>query len=275
MISQLANERKGVEGLLQTLEKIKSNLSNDWILTSPQLPTLIVPLKLQQDVIQPALWYFWLEPDEFINIVSKSKLKHKDSNDLHFLTDFLIRYAIAHAFWKESSDWKEWVQISSKTGNKQKLKAAIKAWIAKILRKAVDIAGTKDDERSKKRGDHVINNNVLSVYRDIIQRFVQANQLESIVHNLKPESCILRDSANPLDSFYHHNLVQNEMVAFCDRTRPPDTNAAAYGTVIEALRDACFKHMTQLYHMRSIEHNQGTIYTAQIRELIQIGRAHV
>lgn len=125
------------------------------------------------------------------------------------------------------------------------------------------------------RGDHVINNSVLRVYKDIIDQFLRDHLkigFNEIVKGLRryPESSsIYKDRENPLADDIPDN-IQKKMVAFFPPGYPYiDTNAAEYGRLIQSLRQSATSHMIELYKAANANRAMGTIqYTRAIKDNI-------
>jgi hypothetical protein len=135
---------------------------------------------------------------------------------------------------------------------------------------------------SPKRGDHVINNSVLRVYRDIIDGFLEAH-----LHNAKFDGTItdLGDHATSSPIYKDHNHpisdtiqkeIQTEMVVHFPKGHPyQDANAGPYGETIKKLRTAAIAHMKELYDgLVAGKHLEGTKSTKAVKDAIANLNSH-
>ena len=116
--------------------------------------------------------------------------------------------------------------------------------------KEPEVMETTENERSK-RGEHVINNNVLKFFRAIIKSFVRkvmpGQSFESLVSSgrITPDMRVYQAYNNPLIPSYT-NAIRYELVAKVDEAYV-DANSVIYGERIEQLRGAVFTYMLAIY----------------------------
>ena len=123
-----------------------------------------------------------------------------------------------------------------------------------------------NQEKSKRsgRGEHVINNNVLSVQRDIIDMFLtqRFGRRFGEMTRIPVESAIHRAYHQSFTPAIQHD-IQTRMVAHIpDDVFYFDSNAAAYGTLIEIVRRSARDHMSFVYDNGS---PQNSPHTAALR----------
>lgn len=105
-------------------------------------------------------------------------------------------------------------------------------------------------QRPARRGEHVINNNVLRVYRDIIDGFVgdvTGMDIQSLVDTgrLSSDSRIVQAYYQPLPEEFM-DLIRNRMVVYVDEEYL-DKNSINYGQQIEILRGSVGMYMRSIY----------------------------
>ena len=136
--------------------------------------------------------------------------------------------------------------------------------VAEVSERAAAAAATNQNSGRSIRGEHVINNNVISVQRDIIDMFLterfgmQFGQMTRI----PPESAIYRAYHQPFNIETTHNIREVMVARIPNDIFYFDTNALMYGALIYILRRSAKSHMQFLYDNRS---PQGTPYTAALR----------
>jgi hypothetical protein len=127
-----------------------------------------------------------------------------------------------------------------------------------ITKSCYSTRGT-DPVTSPKRGDHVINNSVLSVYQDIIKRFLQTHlrgtSFDTIIKDLGESgtsSQIYKGYNHAIDDQAIVTSIQKDMVVdFTASENYKDTNAKPYGEAVEELRQSAISYMKELYDTRS------------------------
>ena len=136
--------------------------------------------------------------------------------------------------------------------------------VAQIKEKAKSAAETNRKSRRSIRGEHVINNNVLSVQRDIIDMFLGARLGKQFgeLDRIPAESAIYRAYHQPFSIETTQNIREVMVAKFPDDVFYFDTNAVVYGILIYILRHAAKNHMQVLYDERS---PRGTVHTASLR----------
>ncbi|XP_063447693.1 uncharacterized protein LOC134727244 [Mytilus trossulus] len=106
-------------------------------------------------------------------------------------------------------------------------------------------------QKPARRGEHVINNNVLRVYRDIIDDFVGditgMDNIQSLVDTgrLSSNSHIVQSYYQPLSEGFM-DLIRNRMVIHLDEDYI-DKNSINYGQQIEILRGSVNMYMRSIY----------------------------
>ncbi|CAG2193978.1 unnamed protein product [Mytilus edulis] len=106
-------------------------------------------------------------------------------------------------------------------------------------------------QKPARRGEHVINNNVLRVYRDIIDDFVGditgMDNIQSLVDigRLSSDSRIVQAYYQPLSEEFM-DLIRNRMVVHLDEDYL-DKNSINYGQQIEILRGSVGMYMRSIY----------------------------
>ncbi|XP_068223906.1 uncharacterized protein [Palaemon carinicauda] len=100
-----------------------------------------------------------------------------------------------------------------------------------------------------KRGEHVINNGVLKIYRDVVEEFVAyafGTNLRHLENNvLLEDSSVLRAIREPVpcDVMYQ---ISDVMVVHLQRSYM-DSNAKAFGEKLDIVKGVCFGYMRSLY----------------------------
>jgi hypothetical protein len=261
IVKQLREEITSCEELLQGIQKIKE----DQILQPiEQLAPVIATKALLQSEVEPVMRNFREDPHDYLKLVEQSCLR-ETGEDIRKLTESLLVYALViDAVGDGQEFYQEWRKIEHKTGNKKKTKVRLQELLKSILKKAEDAwKESKEKDRKKKRGDHVINLGVLGIYPDIIAQFMVQHRLDQYLGRIPDGSAILLDRTNPVGA---EAGIIKRMVVFLDENRPPDVNAAVYGRTVEMLIDTCLNHMTEIYHNPSL--GRTSRYTAMIRELV-------
>lgn len=145
------------------------------------------------------------------------------------------------------------VEAFAKTRGKT-AKKLITVTLTKLME---DVKKKNEDEKRSERGEHVINNGVLSVYKDIIDDFF-FHFKKQFGYRL-PESEITKIPELPAYSQmmkdYHHPLPKNikKNIQYVMKAFIPndviyiDANALVYGIMIAVLRKAAVDHMKVLY----------------------------
>lgn len=133
---------------------------------------------------------------------------------------------------------------------------------------------TKEKDERSKRGEHVINNGVINVYRDIMGSFlvrsgITRDGIGALTRLSSEESQILRDCTSYFDTKTKTD-IQNVLKVFIDEdTAYIDANALLYGTSIQLLRESAVAHMLELYHEPSLPINVGSSQTRPLKEIIR------
>lgn len=120
-------------------------------------------------------------------------------------------------------------------------------------------------QRSK-RGEHVINNGVVSVYKNIIESFLTKNFGTSWAASVRIEqnSSIYRAIHRTLSDSVTKN-IQERLVVTIDDAYYINANALVYGTAIFIIREAAQAHMQAMYDTGNY---QGSIYSMIIKHSI-------
>jgi hypothetical protein len=121
------------------------------------------------------------------------------------------------------------------------------------------------EDRKHSRGEHVINNGVLAVHKDIIDRFLHYQfhtTFQEVRTRLNANSRICSDYEHPLPSDIKRNIQFVMIARFRDDELYFDTNALLYGVLIEVLRESAKLHMTYLYNNPTAK---GTEHTSKVR----------
>jgi hypothetical protein len=126
----------------------------------------------------------------------------------------------------------------------------------------------KEEKKKKKRGDHVINDGVLSNYEDVLKDFMEEIGINWTSLETDPLLCDLREDAkNPLQSQRDHEFVDKTTVQFDQGFRPgPDINAFLFGVAIFVLKTMSVRHMKKMYYNWTSDwHRHGTTSTTAIK----------
>ena len=112
--------------------------------------------------------------------------------------------------------------------------------IAMLTRKRLDLKPIKKEPA--KRGEHVFNNNLLKLFKSIVEGFISIQYVEkklyydSLIKKAKGKFPVFETCELPMDRKLM-KLVSEELVAHMqDAKKIPDTNAEAYGIKIQELR---------------------------------------
>lgn len=159
------------------------------------------------------------------------------------------------------------IELLKKFGKKGKV--AVLQYFAQLKIKATK---EKKEDKRPKRGEHIINNGVLNLHRDIINIFLSRSGITSdgLGGLLFPadgeESRIIRDCSQYFDSDVARDIQQTLKVHFDQNESYIDANALLYGRTIELLRELAVQHMLHLYWDPL---NKGTRHTQPLRATIQ------
>ena len=154
--------------------------------------------------------------------------------------------------------------ILQQTGKKarQSIVCLVQDIVEKVKKEAQSLQAEKKSRSS--RGEHVINNNVLSVQRDIIDMFLsqRVNRTFGQLTRIPSDSAIYQSYHHPFDTEIRANIqtvmvakIPNEVLYF-------DANALLYGVLIFILRIAAKDHMIFFYDNRGV---QGSPATSKLR----------
>lgn len=133
---------------------------------------------------------------------------------------------------------------------------------------------TKEKDKRSRKGEHVINNGVINVYRDIMEMFlfrsrITRDGLGALTKLSKAESQIIRDCTSYFDSKTKTD-IQDVLKVFIDQdTAYIDANALFYGMSISVLRESAVDHMMELYFKQTPLLNEGSRQTRPLKEIVR------
>lgn len=133
---------------------------------------------------------------------------------------------------------------------------------------------TKEKDERSRRGEHVINNGVINVYRDIIGSFlvrsgITREGLGALTRLSTEESQVLRDCTSYFDTKTKTD-IRNVLKVFIDEnTAYIDANALLYGVSIQLLRESAVKHMLELYYKETLSITDGSSQTQPLKAIIR------
>lgn len=126
-----------------------------------------------------------------------------------------------------------------------------------------------DDGRRHKRGEHVINNGVLRLHKEVIDLFLTRRvftNFEAVIARVGVPSQFNSDYKEPFSENVRNN-IQNNMIAHIPAdVYYFDANALMYGIAIQIMRESCVRHMSEMYDNWPTRGN-GTHYTTTIRTM--------
>jgi len=177
----------------------------------------------------------------------------------------LFRFLIQHQAAKQF-DEKRIQMVLQKRG--KRASAAIICLVNEIVQlvkeKAKSALENKEKPKRSGRGEHVINNNVISVQRDIIDMFLlqRFGKTFGEMTRIPADSAIYRAYHQPFTTEVQYNIRYRMVAQIPDDVFYFDSNAVVYGTLIRILRDSARDHMSFLYNNGS---PQGSPHTAALR----------
>ncbi|CAF0822187.1 unnamed protein product [Adineta steineri] len=136
--------------------------------------------------------------------------------------------------------------------------------VEQVQEEAKSAQKEKKPSKRNQRGEHVINNNVLSVQRDIIDMFLRQRLRMTFaeLRRIPPDSSIYRAYHHSYDTEVKNN-IQNVMIArILDNIFYFDANALLYGILIYVLRASARDHMSYFYDNSGA---QGSPSTSRLR----------
>lgn len=157
----------------------------------------------------------------------------------------------------------ELIKKGGKCGRK-----AVQRYFSDLFRER-DKKHDEKDNRSK-RGEHVINNGVINVYRDIINEFLHRNDVTR--HGIADTRLFHGDYQTSRDCYHYFSTdtktsIQHVLKVYIDKhTVYIDANAFLYGRAIQVLKKAAVDHMMELY---SYPLNKGTRQTRPLKEIVK------
>jgi len=136
--------------------------------------------------------------------------------------------------------------------------------VEKVEQQKQSAINNKEKSKRSQRGEHVINNSVINVQRDIIDMFLtqRLGMPFGQLTRIPPESAIYQAYHHPFTADITNN-IRNVMVAHIPNdVFYFDSNAMIYGILIYILRYAAKNHMQFLYDNPGL---QGSPQTATLR----------
>ncbi|CAF3319015.1 unnamed protein product [Rotaria sp. Silwood2] len=179
------------------------------------------------------------------------------------IVNFLVENKVAVGFDKNSCD-----AILQKRG--KNATTLLTTYLTKIktnLEAEEKVAKDKKKSSEKsKRGEHVINNDVLTVQKDIINTFVNCVKIFDSRQRSIIETKIEQETATDIHQAYHEPFdsevkrnIESVMIAnIPDDMFYFDANQLLYGVLIDILRNAAKNHMQYLYTRKKHAFLQGS-----------------
>lgn len=131
----------------------------------------------------------------------------------------------------------------------------------------------KEKDKRSKKGEHVINNGVINVYRDIMGIFLVRSGITrdglGALSRLPDEgSQILRDCTNYFDARTKTDIQEVLKVYIDEDTAYINANALLYGSSIQILRESAVEHMMELYSNSTLRGNEGSHQSRPLRAIL-------
>lgn len=148
-------------------------------------------------------------------------------------------------------------------------------------------ASSKKENKRSKRGEHIINNGVLKLHRDIMNDFLCHKKIINLGLGTLPFTVVNGKESRIMNDCFHYfrelerepgkkynkntiseveiNIQDILKVHFEQNELYIDGNALIYGKAIQKLREAAVEHMVELYFNPS---NKGSHSTQPLREAI-------
>lgn len=177
------------------------------------------------------------------------------------LITFLLQCKAASGFDQQQLD--TIVQQRAK-----KARGSIVCLVTELVQKVKEEAKSAQKEKKKSkrnnRGEHVINNNVLSTQRDIIDKFLgrRLNMTFGELQRIPPGSAIYQAYHTPFDAQTKTDIESVMIARILDDTLYFDANALIYGVLIYILRASASNHLSYFYDNPGA---QGSPSTSSLR----------
>lgn len=135
-----------------------------------------------------------------------------------------------------------------------------------------EAAGTKEKDKRARRGEHIINNGVLNLHRDVVNKFLAKSGITTDGFGAlafpiddDEESRIMKDCLHYFTPIIRSGIQDKLKVHFEQNELYVDANALLYGRAMDLLRKEAVQHMLELYYNPL---NKGSKYTQPLRETI-------
>ena len=148
---------------------------------------------------------------------------------------------------------------------KMRGKKAAKA-VTKYMTALVDTEKDVDKNRHM-RGEHVINNGVLKLHKDIIDTFLSRQlrlDFNEMIARIRFPFQINTDYNEPVSNEIRKNIETRMVVHFPDDFKYFNANSLVYGIAVQYLKSRCVSHMMQMFNNWPMRGN-GTEHSASIR----------
>ena len=145
----------------------------------------------------------------------------------------------------------------SKDAEKVVIPVAQALTVAELAQLRMRLGKAETEEKGKekepsRRGEHVINNNILKFFRSVVEDFMSrampGRSFEELVSRGKitPNMRVYESYNNPLTPPYQA-AVQKELVAHMDKSYI-DANSVVYGVRVQQVRGMVVSYMLAIYH---------------------------
>lgn len=269
ILKQLKDETESFKNLLSTLDQLRERVYLAAIENIPVIGSIacindaLIAL-LNQDI------------NQCIEIFKELDIEWPFVRTLTI--DQLVRFFSEHQVFK-GFDAVQLNEILKQRGKKARKSVVclVTAIVAKVQEEAKASAQARKNKSRSNRGEHVINNGVLSLQKDIIDMFLQQrlNQSFGQLTRIPAESAIYQAYHYPFDATIRNN-IQNVMVArISDDVLYFDANALLYGVLVYILRLSAKGHMTYFYDNPGVQGSPSTTTLRTTRFLMNQMLAYV
>lgn len=259
LIGQLREENEHFEKILKKIDECKERVYLSTIATIPIIGTneklTLAAIKLFNNDITACITIF---KEYGLNWPFETRYT------LQKLVDFIVSLKTSQESEKIIFDKVALTKIISTVGVKGQELISVKVQVLleelERLRSNAQHPQQSKEKKSSKKGEYVINNNVISVYRNIIDSYVERilKRRFSELIELPQTSDIFKDYHNAFSSEIQ-DLIQNKMVVQIEDYF--DANGLIYGIFIFMLRESAVQFMIEL---SQDENNSDSIHNWQI-----------
>jgi hypothetical protein len=153
----------------------------------------------------------------------------------------------------------KWLKKRGKSASKD-----ILLYLTELSEKA---KSEKEEKDRHKRGEHVINNGVLKLHKDILDSFLSKRlrlDFNETIARIRFSKQIKEDYNEPVSSDVRNNIASHMVVHFQEDFIYINANSLIYGIAVYGLRSRCVSHMIDMFNNWPMRGN-GTEHTASVR----------